>query len=122
MRLKIEFSIDSCECQAQGLTVETSMVDWFLIGSISRKARFQRENLKNIGVMSQGLYGNEAVKKWAQALTAQWGCVLYCASAFICVELSRRGQMPAGHMGLVLLYSGQLQRGMMDYMRLGCIE
>ena len=25
--------------------------------------------------------------------------------------------MAAGHMGLVLLYSAQLQRGMMDYMR-----
>lgn len=86
------------------------------VRAFGAEARFQRENLKNIGVMSQGLYGNEAVKKWAQALTAQWGCVLYCASAFICVELSRRGQMPAGHMGLVLLYSGQLQRGMMDYM------
>lgn len=80
------------------------------------KARFERENLKHISVMSQGLYGNQAVGKWAQALTTQWGCVLYCASAFVCVELSRRGQMPAGHMGLVLLYSAQLQRGMMDYM------
>ena len=29
--------------------------------------------------------------------------------------------MPAGHMGLVLLYSSQLQRGMMDYMSPGSI-
>ena len=30
--------------------------------------------------------------------------------------------MQAGHMGLVLLYSAQLQRGMMDYMRPACME
>ncbi|CAJ1399943.1 unnamed protein product [Effrenium voratum] len=86
------------------------------------EARFERENLRHIGVMSQGLYGNQAVSKWAQALTTQWGCVLYCASAFVCVELARKGQMPAGHVGLVLLYSAQLQRGMMDYMTMGAAD
>ena len=89
------------------------------VRAFGAESRFEKQNLKHIEVMSQGLYGNQAVGKWAQALTTQWGCVLYCASAFVCVELSRRGQMPAGHMGLVLLYSAQLQRGMMDYMRPG---
>ena len=83
------------------------------------QARFEQENLKHVGTMSQGLYGNQAVGKWAQALTTQWGCILYCASAFVCVELARQGRMPAGHMGLVLLYSAQLQRDMMDYMSRG---
>ncbi|CAE7932971.1 ABCC2 [Symbiodinium necroappetens] len=86
------------------------------VRAFAAEARFEKENLRHISTMAQGLYGNQAVGKWAQALTTQWGCILYCISAFVCVELSRRGLMQAGHMGLVLLYSAQLQRGMMDYM------
>eukprot|EP00931_Biecheleriopsis_adriatica_P049874 TRINITY_DN28859_c0_g1_i1.p1 TRINITY_DN28859_c0_g1~~TRINITY_DN28859_c0_g1_i1.p1 ORF type:complete len:1375 (+),score=210.90 TRINITY_DN28859_c0_g1_i1:32-4156(+) len=86
------------------------------VRAFGAEARFEVENLKHVGFMAAGLYGNNAVQKWAQALTTQWGCMLYLTCAFTCVGLTRSGTMSAGHMGLVLLYAGSLQRAMMDYM------
>eukprot|EP00930_Biecheleria_cincta_P035016 TRINITY_DN24126_c0_g1_i1.p1 TRINITY_DN24126_c0_g1~~TRINITY_DN24126_c0_g1_i1.p1 ORF type:complete len:1366 (+),score=195.29 TRINITY_DN24126_c0_g1_i1:71-4168(+) len=86
------------------------------IRAFAAEARFENENVSHISVMATGLYGNNAVNKWAQALTTQWGCMLYLTCAFSCVGLSHAGVMSGGQMGLVLLYASQLQRAMMDYM------
>lgn len=86
------------------------------VRAFGAESRFQAENLKHIETMATACYGNNAVAKWAQILTTQWGCALYFGCGIACVVLAQDGKMPAGTMGLVLLYAAQLQRAMMDYM------
>eukprot|EP00928_Gymnodinium_smaydae_P037326 TRINITY_DN25931_c0_g1_i1.p1 TRINITY_DN25931_c0_g1~~TRINITY_DN25931_c0_g1_i1.p1 ORF type:complete len:617 (-),score=53.38 TRINITY_DN25931_c0_g1_i1:140-1873(-) len=86
------------------------------IRAYSAEERFVGQNLSQVGNMATACYGNNAVSKWAQMLTTQWGCFLYLAAGLSCVVLHNYGKMASGQIGLVLLYSAQLQRAMMDYM------
>jgi len=86
------------------------------VRAFSAEHRFVAHNLEHVDGMATASYGNNAINKWAQALTTQWGCSLYLACGLACVLLTHAGKMTTGEMGLVLLYSAQLQRSMMDYM------
>ena len=66
--------------------------------------------------LARAKVGNEAVCKWAQALTTQSGALLYFACGFICVYLNSLGRMSTSEMALVLLFAAQLQRASMEYM------
>mmetsp|Transcript_12477 Transcript_12477/g.34024 ORF Transcript_12477/g.34024 Transcript_12477/m.34024 type:complete len:439 (-) Transcript_12477:773-2089(-) len=66
--------------------------------------------------MSRASVGNEAVQKWAQALTTQAGCTLYGATAAVCILLHHAGKLPMSYVGLVLLQASALQRAAMDLM------
>lgn len=78
--------------------------------------RFEKENLEHVEAMATAMYANQAINKWAQALTTQWGSMLYFSCGLACIIMAHCGAMSTGQVGLVLLYAGQLQRGMMDYM------
>jgi len=86
------------------------------IRAYAAEKRFVAENLRHVNRMATACYGNSAVCKWAQALTTQWGCMLYLVCAIACVWMTHINQMTTAQMGLVLLYAGQLQRALMDYM------
>ena len=86
------------------------------IASFRAESRFERLNLQLVVEMATAKYGNEAVCKWAQALTTQTGCALYCAVGIVCVALNHFDLLSASHLGLVMLYASTLQRAMMDYM------
>lgn len=86
------------------------------VRAFGAERRFERENLRQIAAMANAKYGNNAVSKWAQILTSQWGCALFFVSGVACVLLAGAGDMTASQVGLVLLYAGQLQRAAMDYM------
>ena len=82
----------------------------------SARARFFARNEALVGAMSRAKIGNEAVCKWAQALSTQLGCALYFFTGVACVVLNGRGDISASELGLVLLYAGVLQRSVMDFM------
>ncbi|CAE7644984.1 abcC3 [Symbiodinium microadriaticum] len=50
------------------------------VRAFAAEARFEKENLRHISTMAQGLYGNQAVGKWAQELQLD-GAVCVCACA-----------------------------------------
>ncbi|CEO96031.1 hypothetical protein PBRA_004721 [Plasmodiophora brassicae] len=78
--------------------------------------RFERGNHDRVEKMAQGTFGNEAVMKWAQALTTQSSCMLYFAAGVVSVILISQNKMSLGAFGLVLMYAASLQRAMMDYL------
>ena len=73
-------------------------------------------------VQATARYSNEAVLKWAQALTTQTGCILYLSCGVVCVVLNASGRISTGQLGLVLLYAAQLQRSGMGYMMGTCLS
>jgi ATP-binding cassette subfamily C (CFTR/MRP) protein 1 len=86
------------------------------IASFRAESRFERLNLHLVVEMATAKYANEAVCKWAQALTTQTGSALYCAVGIVCVVLNHFNLLSASHFGVVMLYASTLQRAMMDYM------
>ncbi|GBG26436.1 ABC transporter, putative [Hondaea fermentalgiana] len=86
------------------------------IRAFAVEPRFEAWNRDLVNAMARGKYANEAVSKWAQTLTTQNGCLLYLSCGIVSVFLIARGSMTQGQLGLVLLYSAQLQRASMDYM------
>mmetsp|Transcript_49540 Transcript_49540/g.115997 ORF Transcript_49540/g.115997 Transcript_49540/m.115997 type:complete len:822 (-) Transcript_49540:12-2477(-) len=86
------------------------------IFAFGAEARFCAQNAALVGDMSRANLGNEAVNKWAQALTTQTGCFLYAACGICCVLLARSGKLSSSQLGLVLLYASSLQRAAMDLM------
>lgn len=112
---------DSRRLEAMAHTPVYNQFSDVLRGKLSIRAYaveplFESWNFDLVRDMSQGRYSNEAVGKWAQTLTTQNGCLLYLVCGFMCVVLVSRGDMTLGQLGLVLLYSAQLQRASMDYM------
>ena len=45
------------------------------IRAFNVEANFIHENMRLVYDMSMAKYGNQAVSKWAQAMTTQWSCV-----------------------------------------------
>ena len=82
----------------------------------SARARFFARNEALVGAMSRAKIGNDAVCKWAQVLSTQLGCALYFFTGVACVVLNGRGDISASQLGLVLLYTGVLQRSVMAFM------
>ena len=63
------------------------------------------------------------LRRWAQALSVQSGCLLYCVCGLVCVVMHAYSTLTTSQFGLVLLYAGTLQRATMDLMmRLTAIE
>lgn len=86
------------------------------IAAYAAEARFCERNAQLVADMSRAKVGNEAVNKWAQALTTQTGCLLYACCGLACVLLGASGHLSSSQLGLVLLYASNLQRAAMDVM------
>lgn len=86
------------------------------IAAYGAAGAWQLANAARVSDMSRAAVGNEAVQKWAQALTTQAGCGLYACAAAGCVLLHHAGRLPMSYVGLVLLQASGLQRAAMDLM------
>jgi ABC-type multidrug transport system fused ATPase/permease subunit len=86
------------------------------IAAFNAATAWRSANASRVSRMSRAAVGNEAVQKWAQALTTQAGCGLYACAAAGCVLLHHAGRLPMSFVGLVLLQASGLQRAAMDLM------
>ncbi|KAJ3120851.1 hypothetical protein HK100_012631 [Physocladia obscura] len=77
--------------------------------------RFERWNQELVGKMAAAKIGNEAVNKWAQALTVQASCLFYFFAGFVGVILMYRNVISVSTFGLILLNAAVLQRALMDF-------
>ncbi|KAI9327292.1 P-loop containing nucleoside triphosphate hydrolase protein [Obelidium mucronatum] len=79
------------------------------------QTRFEAWNHSLVAKMSAAKVGNEAVNKWAQALTVQASCLFYFCTGFVGVVLLYRGVVSMSTFGLVLLNAAVLQRALMEF-------
>ena len=87
-----------------------------IIRAFGVQRQFLAANEKLVHQLSSGTVGNQAVCKWAQALTVQTGAFLYFGCGAVCIYLNSVGRMNTSQLGLVLLYAAELQRAGMEYM------
>ncbi|ORY38590.1 P-loop containing nucleoside triphosphate hydrolase protein [Rhizoclosmatium globosum] len=85
------------------------------IQCFAAQSRFEDWNKRLVGTMSAAKVGNEAVNKWAQALTVQVSCLFYFFAGFAGVVLFYGGVISMSTLGLVLLNAAVLQRALMDF-------
>ncbi|KAJ3063303.1 hypothetical protein HDU98_000877 [Podochytrium sp. JEL0797] len=79
------------------------------------QGRFEAWNVGLVRGMSAAKVGNEAVNKWAQALTVQVSCLFYFCAGGVGVGLLYGGVVSMSTFGLVLLNAAILQRALMDF-------
>jgi ATP-binding cassette subfamily C (CFTR/MRP) protein 10 len=60
------------------------------IRAFAAEKRFEADNVKHIRTMAEACYGNNAIMKWAQALTTQWSCMLYFFCGIACVWMTHK--------------------------------
>ncbi|KAJ3392361.1 hypothetical protein HDU84_004325 [Entophlyctis sp. JEL0112] len=85
------------------------------IQTFGANARFESWNTALVGTLTAAKVANEAVNKWAQALTVQSSCLLYCCAGIVGLVLVYRGEIGISVFGLVLLNAAVLQRAVMDF-------
>ncbi|KAJ3024928.1 UNVERIFIED_CONTAM: hypothetical protein HDU68_007645 [Siphonaria sp. JEL0065] len=79
------------------------------------QSRFESWNRILVSKMSAAKVGNEAVNKWAQALTVQVSCLFYFCAGFVGVVLLYGKVISMSTFGLVLLNAAVLQRALMEF-------